>query len=84
MGSANWTKFPNCEYPPVPGLPGSPTPDTLEFKDPSLLRFDVAPNPETRCHQTPIVNAPVVMPIFWNVLQPSSQDFSIDNGKSIG
>lgn len=63
VGSANWTKFPNCEYPPVPGLPGSPTPDTLEFKDPSLLRFDVAPNPETRCHQAPIANAPVVMPI---------------------
>jgi allophanate hydrolase len=63
VGSANWTKFPNCEYPPVPGLPGSPTPDTLEFKDPSLLRFDVAPNPETRCHQAPIANAPVVKPI---------------------
>lgn len=63
VGSANWTKFPNCEYPPVLGLPGSPTPDTLEFKDPSLLRFDVAPNPETRCHQAPIANAPVVKPI---------------------
>ena len=63
IGSANWTKFPNCVYPPVPGLPGSPTPDTLEFKDPSLLRFDVTPNPETRCHQAPIANAPVVMPI---------------------
>jgi len=63
VGSANWTKFPNCEYPPVPGLPGSPTPDTLEFKDPSLLRFDVAPNPETSCHQAPIANAPVVKPI---------------------
>ena len=63
VGSANWTKFPNCEYPPVPGLPGSPTPDTLEFKDPSLLRFDVAPNPEMRCHQAPIANAPVVKPI---------------------
>jgi allophanate hydrolase len=63
VGSANWTKFPNCEYPPVPGLPGSPTPDTLEFKDPSLLRFDVAPNPESRCHQAPIANAPVVKPI---------------------
>jgi allophanate hydrolase len=63
VGSANWTKFPNCEYPPVPGLPGSPIPDTLEFKDPSLLRFDVAPNPETRCHQAPIANAPVVKPI---------------------
>ena len=50
IGSANWTKFPNCIYPPVPGLPGSPTPDTLEFKDPALLRFNVAPNPETRCH----------------------------------
>ena len=63
IGSANWTSFPNCEYPPVPGLPGSPTPDTLEFKDPSLLRFDVAPDPETDCHQAPIANAPVVMPI---------------------
>src|SRR5919112_2855422 len=60
VGSANWTKFPNCEYPPVPGLPGSPTPDTLEFKDPSLLRFDVAPNPETDCHPEPIANAPTV------------------------
>lgn len=63
LGSANWTKFPNCVYPPVPGLPGSPTPDTLEFKDPSLLRFDVAPDPETECHQAPIANAPVVKPI---------------------
>jgi allophanate hydrolase len=63
VGSANWTAFPNCEYPPVPGLPGSPTPDTLEFKDPSLLRFDVAPSPETRCHQAPIANAPIVKPI---------------------
>ncbi|MGH9978586.1 MAG: amidase family protein [Nitrososphaeraceae archaeon] len=63
IGSANWTKFPNCVYPPVPGLPGSPTPNTLEFKDPSLLRFDVAPNPETRCHPAPIANAPAVMPI---------------------
>ncbi|MGH9951526.1 MAG: amidase family protein [Nitrososphaeraceae archaeon] len=63
IGSANWTKFPNCVYPPVPGLPGSPTPNTLEFKDPSLLRFDVAHNPETRCHPAPIANAPAVMPI---------------------
>jgi Amidase len=62
-GSANWTKFPNCVYPPVSDLPGSPTPNTLEFKDPSLLRFDVAPNPETRCHPAPIANAPAVMPI---------------------
>ena len=44
-------------------LPGSLTPDTLEFKDPSLLRFDVAPDPETDCHQAPIANAPVVKPI---------------------
>ena len=63
IGSANWTKFPNCVYPQVEGLPGSPTANTLEFKDPSLLRFDVAPNPETRCHAAPIANAPVVMPI---------------------
>lgn len=63
IGSANWTKFPNCVYPPVPGQPGSPTPNTLEFKDPSLLRFDVTPNPETRCHPAPIANAPAVMPI---------------------
>ena len=63
IGSANWTKFPNCIYPPVPGLPGSPTPDTLEFKDPALLRFNVAPNPETRCHAPPIANAPAVMPV---------------------
>ena len=63
IGSANWTKFPNCIYPPVPGLPGSPTPDTLEFKDPSLLRFNVAPNPEMRCHVPPIANAPAVMPV---------------------
>lgn len=63
IGSANWTQFPNCVYPPVPGPPGSPTPNTLEFKDPSLLRFDVAPNPETRCHPAPIANAPTVMPI---------------------
>ena len=63
IGSANWTKFPNCDYPQVEGLPGSPTPNTLEFKDPSLLRFDVAPNPETRCHAAPIANAPVVMPV---------------------
>lgn len=63
VGSANWTKFPNCVYPPVSGLPGSPTPNTLEFKDPSLLRLDVAPNPETRCHPAPIANAPAVMPI---------------------
>src|SRR5919106_3351229 len=63
IGSANWTKFPNCVYPPVPGLPGSPTPNTLEFKDPALLRFDVAPNPETRCHPAPIANAPAVMPV---------------------
>ena len=63
VGSANWTKFPNCVYPPVEGLPGAPTPDTLEFKDPSLLRFDIAPDPETECHQAPIANAPVVMPV---------------------
>jgi allophanate hydrolase len=63
IGSANWTSFPNCEYPPVSGLPGSPTPDTPEFKDPSLLRFDVAPDPETDCHQPPIANAPAVKPI---------------------
>jgi Asp-tRNA(Asn)/Glu-tRNA(Gln) amidotransferase A subunit family amidase len=63
VGSINWTKFPNCVYPPVPGLPGSPTPNTLEFKDPSLLRFDVASNPEMRCHPAPIANAPAVMPI---------------------
>jgi Asp-tRNA(Asn)/Glu-tRNA(Gln) amidotransferase A subunit family amidase len=63
LGSANWTKFPNCVYPPVSGLPGSPTPNTLEFKDPSLLRFDMAPTPETRCHPAPIANAPTVMPI---------------------
>lgn len=36
VGSANWTKFPNCVYPPVEGLPGTPTPDTLEFKDRSI------------------------------------------------
>ncbi|HEX2471596.1 MAG TPA: amidase family protein, partial [Nitrososphaera sp.] len=63
VGSANWTSFPNCDYPPVSGLPGSPTPDTPEFKDPSLLRFDVAPDPKTDCHQAPIANAPVVMPV---------------------
>ncbi len=63
VGSANWTQFPNCVYPPVEGLPGSPTPDTLEFKDPSLLRFDIAPDPETECHQAPIANAPVVKPV---------------------
>ncbi len=63
VGSANWTKFPNCDYPPVTGLPGAPTPDTVEFKDPSLLRFDVAPDPETDCHQAPIANAPVVKPV---------------------
>lgn len=63
VGSGNWTKFPNCNYPPVPGLPGSPTPDTLEFKDPMLLRFDIAPDPETDCHPAPIANAPVVMPV---------------------
>jgi allophanate hydrolase len=63
VGSANWTKFPNCIYPPVEGLPGTPTPDTLEYKDPSLLRFDIAPEPETKCHQAPIANAPVVKPI---------------------
>ena len=63
LASGNWTKFPNCDYPPVPGLPGSPTSDTLEFKDPMLLRFDVAPDPETDCHPAPIANAPQVMPI---------------------
>jgi allophanate hydrolase len=63
VGSANWTQFPNCVYPPVEGLPGSPTPDTLEFKDPSLLRFDISSDPETECHQAPIANAPVVKPI---------------------
>ena len=63
VGSEDWTSFPNCVYPPVPGLPGSPTPDTLEFKDPSLLRFDIAPDPETDCHQAPIANAPAVKPI---------------------
>jgi len=63
VGSANWTKFPNCVYPPVEGLPGTPTPETLEFKDPSLLRFDIATDPETECHQAPIANAPVVMPV---------------------
>jgi Asp-tRNA(Asn)/Glu-tRNA(Gln) amidotransferase A subunit family amidase len=63
IGSANWTKFPNCIYLPVSGLPGSPTPDELEYKDPSRLRFDVAPNPESRCHAAPIANAPVVMPV---------------------
>jgi allophanate hydrolase len=63
VGSANWTKFPNCVYPPVEGLPGTPTPDTLEFKDPSLLRFDIASNPETNCHQAPIANAPAVKPV---------------------
>ena len=63
VGSANWTSFPNCDYPPVSGLPGSPTPETLEFKDPSLLRFDVAPDPETDCHPEPIANAPAVGPV---------------------
>ena len=63
LASGNWTKFPNCDYPPVPGSPGSPTPDTLEFKDPMLLRFDVAPDPETDCHPAPIANAPAVKPI---------------------
>ncbi len=63
VGSEDWTDFPNCTYPPVPGLPGSPTPDTLVFKDPSLLRFDIAPDPETDCHQAPIAGAPVVKPI---------------------
>jgi allophanate hydrolase len=63
VGSANWTSFPNCHYPPVSGLPGSPTPDTLEFKDASLLRFDVAPAPETDCHPAPIANAPTVGPV---------------------
>ena len=63
LGSANWTSFPNCDYPPVSGLPGSPTPETLEFKDPSLLRFDVAPDPETDCHPEPIANAPAVGPV---------------------
>jgi Asp-tRNA(Asn)/Glu-tRNA(Gln) amidotransferase A subunit family amidase len=63
IGSANWTKFPNCVYSPVPGSLGSPTPYEVEFKDPVLLRFDVAPNPETRCHPAPIANAPVVMPV---------------------
>src|ERR671910_768019 len=63
VGSANWTSFPNCDYPPVSGLPGSPIPETLEFKDPSLLRFDVAPDPETDCHQAPIANAPAVGPV---------------------
>jgi allophanate hydrolase len=63
VGSANWTSFPNCNYPPVSGLPGSPTPDTPEFKDPSLLRFDMAPEPETDCHQGPIANAPTVGPV---------------------
>jgi Asp-tRNA(Asn)/Glu-tRNA(Gln) amidotransferase A subunit family amidase len=62
-GSHEWTSFPNCEYPPVPGLPGAPTPDTLEFKDPALLRFDVAPDPETDCHPAPIANAPPVKPV---------------------
>jgi allophanate hydrolase len=63
VGSANWTSFPNCDYPPVSGLPGSPTPDTPEFKDPSLLRFDIAPAPETDCHPEPIANAPTVGPM---------------------
>ena len=63
VGSANWTSFPNCDYPPVSGLPGSPTPDTQEFKDPSLLRFDIAPAPETDCHPEPIANAPTVGPV---------------------
>jgi Amidase len=63
VGSANWTSFPNCNYPPVSGLPGSPTPDTPEFKDPSLLRFDIAPEPEMDCHQAPIANAPTVGPV---------------------
>src|SRR5919106_2274638 len=63
IGSANWTKFPNCIHPPVSGLPGSLTPDELEYKDPSRLRFDVAPNPEARCHAAPIAKAPLVMPV---------------------
>ncbi len=63
IGSEEWTNFPNCEYPPVPGLPGSPTPDTLVFKDPMLLRFDVAPDPETDCHPAPIANGPLVKPV---------------------
>ena len=63
VGSANWTSFPNCDYPPVSGLPGSPTPDTQEFKDPSLLRFDIAPAPQTECHPEPIANAPTVGPL---------------------
>lgn len=63
IGSEEWTNFPNCEYPPVPGLPGSPTPDTLVFKDPMLLRFDIAPDPETDCHPAPIANGPVVKPV---------------------
>ena len=63
IGSEDWTNFPNCEYPDIPGLPGSPTPDTLEFKDPMLLRFDVAPDPETDCHPAPIANGPEVKPV---------------------
>ncbi|MDQ4101326.1 MAG: amidase family protein [Thermoproteota archaeon] len=63
VGSANWTNFPNCDYPPVSGLPGAPTPETLEFKDPALLRFDVAPEPETDCHPEPIANAPTAGPV---------------------
>jgi len=63
LGSHNWTQFPNCEYPPVEGLPGTPIPDTIEYKDPSQLRFDIASEPETDCHQAPIANAPAVQPI---------------------
>ena len=64
VGSADWTAFPNCIYTtPIPGLPGSPTPDTLAFKDPALLRFDVAPTPEDTCHAAPIANAPPVKPV---------------------
>lgn len=63
VGSANFSKFPNCVYPPVPGLPGSPTPEALEFKDPSLLGFDIASDPETRCHQARIAGAPEIKPV---------------------
>lgn len=66
LGSSAWTSFPNCTYSPwpvFPNLPGAPLPDTLAFKDPALLRFDLAPDPETSCHPAPIAGAPAVKPI---------------------
>jgi Asp-tRNA(Asn)/Glu-tRNA(Gln) amidotransferase A subunit family amidase len=80
LGSPAWTAFPNCDLPTPPSafVDPIPVPDTIAFKDPFLLRFDLV-GPEAPsvpsfdlettapvaplCHAAPIANAPVVKPI---------------------